>query len=235
MNRISVIILEIGYWLASLALLAIGFLFFAARFGWWTEELSAFSQGSRGEIALLVLGSISIALALAFLVRGFAVASRARTGIRKVGPRGPIWISLDAIREFITRSLKEELGLSDARVSLRTAGEGLVAQVRTSLPLHENVAELGERIQDHVKARVEGRIGVTVEQVEVLTHSIRAQTPAAGDRGLPPASSTVAAPTAPTAPRDEGAYTPIELSRRDGETEGERESESESESERDSS
>jgi uncharacterized alkaline shock family protein YloU len=223
MNRISVLILEIGYWLASVALLAIGFLFFATRFGWWIEELSAFFQGSRGEIALIVLGSISIVLALGFFVRGFAVASRARTGIRKVGPRGPIWISLDAIREFITRSLKEELGLSDARVSLRAAGEGLVVQVRTSLPLHENVTELGERIQDHVKDRVEERIGVTVEQVEVFTQNIRAQTPAAAHRAPPPASI-------PAAQREEGAYTPIELSRREGETEGERKSESERDS-----
>lgn len=220
MNRISVIILEIGYWLASLALLAIGFLFLATRFGWWIDELNAFFQGSRGEIALIVLGSVAIAIALTFLGRGFAIASRARAGIRNMGPRGPIWISLDAIREFISRSLKEELGLSDARVSLRAAGEGLMVQVRTSLPLHENVTELGERIQEQVKVRVEERIGVSVEQVEVFAQNIRAQTPAVPQHAPPPASI-------PAVQREEETYTPIELSRR--------ESESERESERDPS
>jgi uncharacterized alkaline shock family protein YloU len=185
-------LIELGYGLAFLLLVIVGLFFLALSFGWFAEELEAFLN-MRGQELFGALAAFSLMLALYFL-RRVIVAQHLRSRVMRMGPQGPIWVSLEAIRGFVLKALEEELGVHRARVSLKSRGKGLIVGVRTSLPLDVNVTELGERIQEHVKSRIESRIGVSVERVEVFARSISAEAPAAPSPG---------------------EYTPIELSERD--------------------
>jgi len=194
MRGLKDVLIELGYGLAFL----------------WTLAVGVALIGSRSDFALfrleteppylqdVIVGGGLVVIAFYFLLAGIRAGQRARARLQAQGPEGPIWVSLVAVQGFIRRLLEEELGLSDARVLLRTRGEGLIVQVRTSLPLDVNVTELGERIQEHIKSRVESRIGVAVERVEIFAKDI---------------STGKEAPPAPSSPPEE--YTPIELSERD--------------------
>jgi len=176
MKRSGDYLIELGYMLAFLFSVLIGFLFFASRFEWFSEELSGIFSGW-GSWLLPLLGASSLLLALYFL-RRIIVAQNLRSRVMRMGPQGPIWVSLEAIRGFVLKDLEEGLGVRGARVSLRPQGKGLAIGVRTSLPLDVNITELGERIQEHVKSRIESRIGVSVERVEVFARSISTEAPA---------------------------------------------------------
>jgi len=155
--------------------------------------VEGFLQGP-GKETLTVWAGLSFLLALYFLTRGVLAARGAEPRVMSAGPRGPIWISQGAIRDFILQSLREELGFAHAAVSLRQGRDGIVVQVRTPLPLHQSVTELGAKIQEHVKARVEERIGVTVERVEVLARSVQSASAA------PASASTPTSPAIPVRP-----------------------------------
>ncbi|GEM_PF-3100784 len=172
MRRSSVFLAEVFHGLAFLVLVLTGLYLLAVRFERLPPRVAEFLQGP-GRETFTVWAGLSFLLALYFLVRGVWVARGAEPRVMSAGPRGPIWISQSAIREFILQSLREEMGFAHASVSLRQGRDGIVVHVRTPLPLHQSVTELGAKIQDHVKARVEERIGVTVERVEVLARSVQ--------------------------------------------------------------
>lgn len=173
MKRSSVFLAEVFHGLAFLVLVLSGLYFLAVRWEGLPPRVAEFLQGPGREMWTVWAG-LSFLLALYFLVRGVLVGRGAEPRVMSAGPRGPIWISQGAIREFILQSLREEMGFAHASVSLRQGRDGIVVHVRTPLPLHQSVTELGAKIQDHVKARVEERIGVTVERVEVLAKSVQA-------------------------------------------------------------
>ena len=115
-------------------------------------------------------------------------AHRQRRLITHAGTRGAIHISPLAVRDFMVQVLEEELGLPDCRVRMR-AGSGkegaLIVMVRAPLPLGQNVIEMGEHMQELLKARVEDRIGIAVDRVEIITSSMRPSR-ASATRGAPP-------------------------------------------------
>ena len=173
MRRSSVFLAEVFHGLAFLVLLLSGLYFLAIRLEGLPPGVAEFLQGP-GRETLTVWAGLSFLLALYFLTRGVLAARGAEPRVMSAGPRGPIWISQSAIREFILQSLREEMGFANASVSLRQGRDGIVVHVRTPLPLDQSVTELGAKIQEHVKTRVEERIGVTVERVEVLAKSVQA-------------------------------------------------------------
>jgi uncharacterized alkaline shock family protein YloU len=173
MRRFKALLAELLYGLAFLWTLALG-LYLIGR------VLGAPIQVFRLETEPLYLRDVIVGgglllIALYFLVRVIQTERRAKARIRGQGPQGPIWISLDAVREFIESVLQDELNLREARVLLRTSGKGLIVQVHTALPLGESIPRLAERVQTRVKARVEERIGVAVQRVEVLARGIQGE------------------------------------------------------------
>lgn len=159
-------LIGLGHGLALVLTAAMGALFLLVYF----ERISLEETGI--PYLELILAAVSLLVALYFLGR-LLTLSRARPRIMSMGSIGPIWVAPEAVRDFILKVLEEELDIRDARVSLRPRGEGIGVEVQTSLPLEVNIAELGERIQERVRTRVEERVGVTVEQVEVFARSIR--------------------------------------------------------------
>lgn len=233
MRRSSVFLAEVFHGLAFLVMVLSGLYFLSVRFGWLPADVEGFLQGP-GKETLTVWAGLSFLLALYFLTRGVLAARGADPRVMSAGPRGPIWISQGAIRDFILQSLREELGFAHAAVSLRQGRDGIVVQVRTPLPLHQSVTELGAKIQEHVKTRVEERIGVTVERVEVLAKSVQsASTPT--PTPTPTSTSSPAIPVRPPQSRaeavaaDEGEGAEPE---REPESESTREAETESERDR---
>lgn len=119
----------------------------------------------------LAVGILLLLFALHFLWR-LLIARRIKARIMTMGTHGPIWISPVAIRDFLLRLLREEFGIRRATVSLRAMGEGIAVEVRASLPSGGSIADLGERIQDRIRSRIEDRVGVDVQRVEVYTRGI---------------------------------------------------------------
>ncbi len=197
MRRSSVFLAEVFHGLAFLVLVLSGLYFLSVRFGGLPLPVAEFLEGPGREVYTVWAG-FSFLLALYFLARGILVVRGAEPRVMSAGPRGPIWISQGAIRDFVLQALREELGLVHASVSLKQGRDGIVVRVRTPLPLDRSVTELGAKVQEHVKARVEERIGVTVERVEVLAKSVQA---APSPRSPVPTSASEAAPSPPSAIR----------------------------------
>jgi hypothetical protein len=192
MKPSSDFLFEIAYWFAVVLLMMTGSYLLIARFQIAPSAIEYLNKGG-GEL-LVVWGILSFALIAYFIIRIIQIRRR-RARIMSPGPRGPIWISPDALREFVHRTLEEELGLSEAQVKLRMKGAGVGIHVRTAIPLSETITDLGERIQECVKTQVESKIGVEVDNIEVYASNITAE-------ALPPAL-----------PEEE--YTPLEFPERD--------------------
>lgn len=142
-------------------------------------DLDALSPGVR-----MGLGGVALGAAVYFLMR-VAGTARSAAPIRTMGSGGPIGIAPEAVREFVRDLLEADFEVDDARVTLRAAGEGIKIFVHFALPPDQRVPELAERIQNEVRRRVEERIGVTVDQVDVTAQAFK---PAASSPA--PAEST---------------------------------------------
>lgn len=186
------LLFEIAYWIALFFLVLTGSYFLFARFDVFPNAI-AFINGGGWQLQLF-WGLLTLLLAAYFVVRILQIRRR-RGRIMSMGPRGPIWISPDALREFVYRTLEEELGLADAHIKLQMNGDGVGIQVRTSVPLSETITDLGSKIQECVKTQVETKIGVVVNSIEVYASNITAD-------ALPPAE-----------PEEE--YTPLDFPERD--------------------
>ncbi len=192
MRRFRALLAELLYGLAFLWTLALGLYLIGRVLG---APIQAFRLETEPPyLRDVIVGGGLLLIALYFLVRIIQTERRSKARIRGQGPQGPIWISLDAVREFIQSVLRDELNLREARVLLRTSGKGLIVQVHTALPLGESIPRLAERVQTRVKARVEERIGVAVQRVEVLARGIQGKTqPLRPAEEAPPAEPTAKA------------------------------------------
>lgn len=172
MRRLSAYLIEFCYWVAFLLLLGLAGVLVSLL----TKALKLESLDVLIQLPVVVAIVAGILLILAVYFGLLIIRTRQqRKSITHVGTRGSIRISPGAVREFISRVLEEELGLSKCRIRLKAGSRAeapLVVFVRTSLPLEQNVLEAGERIQELIKKRVEEHIGIPVERVEVFTSSI---------------------------------------------------------------
>lgn len=107
-----------------------------------------------------------------YFLAQFLQARRRWKRVQHDSPRGPIEISLFAIRSYIERILAHEFGLRRYRVALEKTGDGLYVFIRAELPIGRNVLDTAKRIQHSVEENVEDRIGVKVRQVQVIAAGI---------------------------------------------------------------
>lgn len=178
MRRFKALLVELLYVIAFLWVLSLGLYFVSQPLN---VPVKLFELETKPPyLREVIIGGGLLLIALYFLVRMVQTERRSKARLQGRGPQGPIWISLDAVREFIGSVLRDELSLREVRVLLRTSSKGLIVQIHTALPLGESIPRFAERVQTRVKARVEERIGVKVERVEVLARGIQAE-------GAPPA------------------------------------------------
>lgn len=137
-----------------------------------------------------VLGAVALAAAVFFIARVIEM-TRARTPIQTMGSGAPISVSPEAVRRLVREALNETVDIDDARIQIRSSGDGLRISVRFSLPPDQRIPEIGERIQADVRSRVEDRIGVTVDQVDVTAQAFTV----ASAKPTPAESETAREPT----------------------------------------
>ncbi len=187
MNRWMSYFLEFCAWVAMLLLLGLAGVIVAVLSGRIQAPEQIIDALLQRRAASSVVAIILIMIA--FYFGGLIVrAHRQRRLITHAGARGAIRISPQAVRDFVMRVLEEELDLPDCRVRLKPAGEkegALSILVRIPLPLGQSIIEVGERMQDLLKARVEERIGIAVDSVEVIAAGMPSSR-AAAEHGASP-------------------------------------------------
>ena len=167
----------VGPWLRGIAY-AIGFLGSAILGA--TVVLNVAGQLELDTLAVALrgaLGAVALMVAVYFLVR-VAETARSQAPIRTMGSGGPISVSPQAVRLMVDEVLAETFDIDDARVRIQSSREGLRIALRFSLPPDQRVPEIGERIQADVRSRIEDRVGVTVDEVDVTAQAFKSTSPA---------------------------------------------------------
>lgn len=144
-------------------------------------EFLAFIKNTWGIVLLDVVALLFFLIGVYFLAQ-LLQARRRWKRIQHESPRGPVEISLFAIRSYIERILAYEFGLRRYRVALENTTNGLYVFIRAELPVGHNVLNTAERIQQAVEESVEDRVGVKVHRVQVIAAGISGES--SGERPL---------------------------------------------------
>lgn len=126
-------------------------------------------------VLLDLFAAIFFLVGIYFLAQ-FIQSRRRWRHIQHEGPRGPIEISLFAIRSYIEKLLQQDFGLARFRVALEKKGDGLEVLVRAELPVGNNVLDTAERIQKTIEESVEDRVGVKVRRVQIIAAGLVTKT-----------------------------------------------------------
>ncbi|MCL6642264.1 MAG: alkaline shock response membrane anchor protein AmaP [Candidatus Bipolaricaulota bacterium] len=138
------------------------------------EYFVAFIKNSWGIVLLDVVALLLFLIGIYFLAQ-LLQARRRWKRIQHESPRGPVEISLFAIRSYIERILAYEFGLRRYRVALENTSNGLYVFIRAELPVGRNVLNTAERIQQTIEENVEDRVGVKVHRVQVIAAGITSE------------------------------------------------------------
>lgn len=117
---------------------------------------------------VLVVWAITFIGAAAVFVRSGVNQLTVRRALRRQGPKGMIFITVDTVREMAMVLLREELGLHRFRVDIRPMGEGLALRVSLRLPPGEEVPALAERLQTLLAQEVAAKTGLEVPEVRMV-------------------------------------------------------------------
>lgn len=140
------------------------------------ELFVVFIRSSWGVVLLDAFALLFFLIGLYFLAQ-LLQARRRWKRIQHESPRGPVEISLFAIRSYIERLLAYEFGLQRYRVALENTSNGLYVFIRAELPIGQNVLHTAERIQQTIEETVEDRVGVKVHRVQVIAAGIASEIP----------------------------------------------------------
>jgi uncharacterized alkaline shock family protein YloU len=138
------------------------------------EYFVAFIKNSWGIVLLDVVALLLFLIGIYFLAQ-WLQARRRWKRIQHESPRGPVEISLFAIRSYIERILTYEFGLQRYRVALENTSNGLYVFIRAELPVGRNVLNTAEKIQQTIEENVEDRVGVKVHRVQVIAAGITSE------------------------------------------------------------
>lgn len=138
------------------------------------ELFVAFIRNTWGVVLLDVVALLLFLIGVYFVAQ-LLQARRRWKRIQHDSPRGPVEISLFAIRSYIERILAYEFGLKRYRVALENTSNGLYVFIRAELPVGRNVLNTAEKIQQTVEESVEDRVGVKVHRVQVIAAGIASE------------------------------------------------------------
>ncbi len=178
---------EIGYAIGFLGSAILGALLVLNVAG--QVELDTLAAAIRAALGVVALGA-----AVYFLIR-VAETARSQAPIRTMGAGGPISVSSEAVRSMVRDVLTDTFGIDDARVRIRSSTQGLRISLRFSLPPDQRVPDVGERIQTDVRSRIEDRVGVSVDEVDVTAQAFKSTSPQGAPQGAPQASEAAKQPT----------------------------------------
>lgn len=138
------------------------------------QSVWVFLAKPAGKATLYALGALLVAISMHYALLFFR--GRARLAhFSQDGQWGKIELSPYALRELVSGIMREEIGIERFKAKLGHLDNGLSIKITTTLSPEDKVAEIGQRIQDTLSARVTERTGVEVNQVSVLVSSIQPQ------------------------------------------------------------
>jgi hypothetical protein len=123
---------------------------------------------SAAVLVVFVLWAITFVAAAAVFVRIAVTQMKVRRALRRQGPKGMIFITVDTVQEMAGVLLREELGVHRFRVHIRPMGEGLALRVSLYLPPGEEVPALAERLQNLLAQEVAAKTGLEVPEVRMV-------------------------------------------------------------------
>lgn len=159
-------------WVATAGLLWVAFGVATAPEEQVWEFFMAFLKRNTWWVVLLDVMALVLFLVGVYFLAQLLQARRRWKRIQHESPRGPVEISLFAIRSYIERILAYEFGLRRYRVALEHTSNGLYVFIRAELPVGKNVLDTAERIQQTIEEHVEDRVGVKVHRVQVIAAGI---------------------------------------------------------------
>ncbi len=119
---------------------------------------------SLGVLAAVFLIASGICMALAIRRQGLARA------MSLAGPKGLIFITPRTVSQLVLGLLSEELGNTPFQVTLLPKGRTLALRVSLRLPEEASIPTLAERLQELLASEVARRIGLEVQEVQILVN-----------------------------------------------------------------
>jgi uncharacterized alkaline shock family protein YloU len=125
-----------------------------------------------GTILTYASASFALLLGFYFLTRFWLMMTERQRFVRD-GAQGPIEVSPLAIEDFVKQLVIEDPHLHNARVQLKHApGGALNVILNVALDYDAAVVQTSERLQQRLKDRIEGHLGIEVHQVTVYTERL---------------------------------------------------------------
>lgn len=134
------------------------------------DALGAALSTSGGRTAVGVVSAFLFLVSLRFI---YLVFNRRppQTLVHETG-MGEVRISLEAVKNLVTRVALKTAGVRDARAFVRAGNQGLVVSLELKVAVDANVPDLADKLQKAVSSYVHDIIGVTVESVRVSVSDI---------------------------------------------------------------
>jgi len=119
-----------------------------------------------GAIALgvFLLGVLSL---LPYFLR-----TEPRNTVVRDGKTGAIRVSLDAVEGLIYRFVSRQEGVKEVKTVLKPVEGGLFIRLKIGVCPHQEIPDLVNDIQDSLKEYVNQVVGVKVDRIETIVHSI---------------------------------------------------------------
>lgn len=115
-------------------------------------------------LAVFLLGILSL---LPYFLR-----SEPRNTIVRDGATGSIRVSLDAVEGLIYRFVSRQSGVKEVKTYLKPVDGGLLIRLKIGVCPHQDIPDLVTDIQESLKDYVSQVVGVKVEKIETVVHSI---------------------------------------------------------------
>ncbi|MFW6414385.1 MAG: alkaline shock response membrane anchor protein AmaP [Verrucomicrobiota bacterium] len=121
----------------------------------WFNLSPAYESGLLAGVSITVIGILA-ALLLRFILTG----SKKEKGIHIAGEKGEMTITLNAVREFVKRTLQEVQDVNLENVKLRQCRNALVLSMQISVTPEAQLVQLRDNIQDRIVANAERYLGL---------------------------------------------------------------------------
>jgi len=172
----------LGFFLSAALLLMLSALIFQQAFSnpfRLNVELQPFWATPPGIGLLSAVGAVTLLIALYFLARLINLMTEQKRFVRE-GNQGAIEVSAQAVEDFVSALVDEDDHLHHARVKLRHGPHGALDVVlNVSLDFNAAVVPTSERLQQRLKDRIEGHLGVEVHRITVYTERLSSSDPQA--------------------------------------------------------
>ncbi len=121
-----------------------------------------------------IIGLVVFFLGILSLLPYFLRAEPQNTMVRD-GKTGAIRVSLDAVEGLIHRFVSRQEGVKEVKTFIKPVEGGLFIRLKLGVFPHQEIPDLVTDIQESLKDYVSQVVGVKVEKIETVVHSIESE------------------------------------------------------------